>query len=84
MKETGEHRILKVLWNGKFHYTRELSDAVNQYNARILGLRAKGIDILSLKNEKGCDGFKLITPKKQIDYETRKKIIQEEIFEKTI
>lgn len=81
MKKTAGHRILKILWDGNFHYTHELFDSQNQqYNARIFGLRAKGIVIKSEKNEKDCNGYRLITPTRKIDFVNKCLNAQQELL----
>lgn len=90
MKETHAHKILKLLWDGRYHSVNELNHGlhISQYNARVWDLRQKGFDIenlmyreIEVKNRhliQKYDGkitdnltfFRLLTPTKNIDYET--------------
>jgi biotin operon repressor len=83
---TQEQKILAELMTMGWVSTKTLIDlGIYQYNARIKGLRDKGFTILSeTRKYNGHDvcGFRLVTPKKRIDWESMsvKPLEQEELF----
>lgn len=61
-KDNHQRQILSLLWDMQEHSSDSVAAAGGkQYNARILELRRKGWNIISLRKGKVCFNFKLLS-----------------------